>query len=83
MATYTVAHAQENLPDLLERAGRGEAIVVANDQGVKVKLTLVHDEAATVKRRKFGRYKGKMTLSDDIFEPVMSDEDYEAWMSKL
>lgn len=83
MATFSLAEAQTRLPDLLERAGRGEAILVANDQGVSVKLTLVDNMTEIGKGRKFGAYKGKFTLSEAIFEPTMTDEDYEAWMAKV
>jgi antitoxin (DNA-binding transcriptional repressor) of toxin-antitoxin stability system len=82
MVKYSLAEAQSQLPELIERAGRGEAIVVANNQGVTVKLTVVESAAETSKRRRFGQYKGQFTLSEAIFEPTMSDEDYEAgWLS--
>ena len=81
MATYTVAHAAQHIEEIIAKAERSGEVMLTRDERPVPKLTAVEQLQPRSKRR-FGRYKGIFTIADSFDEPVWTDEDYEAWLSK-
>jgi prevent-host-death family protein len=67
--------AKSSLSRLVERALAGEEIVIARNGEALVKLVPVPKEPPP---RVPGRYKGKIWVASDCFEP-MSEEELELW----
>jgi hypothetical protein len=82
MATYPFAYAQQHLADLLEQAGRGEEVVVANGDGVTVKFQVVHNEQAGSGRRGFGSHPELRAIPDSVWAPL-TDEELVEWERPL
>ena len=67
--------AKSSLSRLVERALAGEEIIIGRKGEPLVKLVPVTKER---KRRIPGRYKGKIWIAPDCFEP-MSEEELDLW----
>ena len=71
MPIVTIRQAKTNLVRLIERASRGEEIIIA--RGLKPVVRLV--PVAEVKKvRKPGSLKGKISIGPEFFEPLSEDE---------
>ena len=75
MATFTVHDAKTNLSKLIERAERGEDIVIARGDKPAVRMVPV---GALKPERKPGTFKGKFTVPDSFFEPL-PEAELAAW----
>lgn len=75
MSISTIHEAKTNLSRLIERAERGEEIVIARGKKPVVRLVPVEEP---VKKRKFGILKGKFKVGSAFFEPLPQDE-LDAW----
>ncbi len=69
--------AKSNLSRLVEEAEAGEVIVLA--RAGKPVVTLVPVRPA--RRRRLGRWKGKVVMSED-FDAPLSDRDLAAWTGR-
>jgi prevent-host-death family protein len=67
--------AKSSLSRLVERALAGEEIVIGRKGEPLVKLVPITKER---KRRTPGRYKGKIWITPDCFEPI-SKEELDLW----
>jgi prevent-host-death family protein len=67
--------AKTSLSRLVERALAGEDIVIARNGEPLVKLVPLQTES---KPRVPGRYKGKIWIAPDCFDP-MSEEELDLW----
>jgi len=67
--------AKSSLSRLVERALAGEEIIIGRKGEPLVKLVPVTKER---KRRIPGRYKGKIWIAPDCFEPI-SEEELSLW----
>jgi prevent-host-death family protein len=67
--------AKSSLSRLVERALAGEDVVIARNGEPLVRLVPVAKERQP---RVSGRYKGKIWIAPDCFEP-MSDEELDLW----
>lgn len=74
MKTVTVHAAKTHLSKLIERAERGEEIVIARRQTPVVKLVPI---AGSGKRR-FGAWRGRARVTREFFEPLPAAE-LDAW----
>ncbi len=79
MTTITLKTAQQDLPNLVERALAGEDIVIAASEAAAVRLAPVPQvENRTVfpgsSLRGRGALKGQLVVGSEFFEPL-SDED--------
>ena len=72
MTTFNMHRAKTELSDLVARAEAGEEIVIARRNKPVVKLVPV--DAAPVKRRVPGAWKGRFTIPENVFEPLGEDE---------
>jgi prevent-host-death family protein len=74
MPVYTVHEAKTNLSKLIERAERGEEVVIARGDKPVVKLTVVGEKSKT--RRQPGMLKGVIPEFPDsfFFDPLPEDE---------
>ena len=72
MTTFNMHRAKTELSDLVARAEAGEEIVIARRNKPVVKLVPV--DAAPVKRRVPGTWKGRFTIPENVFEPLGEDE---------
>jgi antitoxin (DNA-binding transcriptional repressor) of toxin-antitoxin stability system len=70
MPTIDVTAAQHQLPDLLEAAGRGEEVVIAQDGKPIAQLVAIRSSTPV---RKFGTMKGKIWIADDFDSPLPDD----------
>ena len=71
MKTVTIHQAKTNLSRLIEKACRGEEIIIARGPEPVVRLV----PFATGKgRRKLGILRGKLEVGSEFFEPLSSDE---------
>ena len=73
MPVYTVHEAKTNLSKLIERAERGEEVVIARGDKPVVKLTVVGEKPKP--RRQPGMLKGVIhEFPDSFFDPLPEDE---------
>ncbi len=77
MAIYSVHKAKTNLSKLIERAEAGEEVVIARRDKPAARLVAV-DAGKAAPTRKFGAYKGQVTVPKSFFEPLPEDE-LDAW----
>jgi prevent-host-death family protein len=66
MPTYTIHTAKTHLSKLVARAEAGEEIVLARGKEPVAKIVPV----ASKPQRKFGRWKGKIRIGPEFFEPL-------------
>jgi prevent-host-death family protein len=67
----TIHHAKTNLSNLIERAERGEEIVIARGKQPVVRLVPV---GHSPKKRMPGMFKGEFELGSSFFEPLPPEE---------
>ena len=75
MEISTIHYAKTNLSRLIERAERGEEIILA--RGKKPVVRLVPISPANTKRKP-GMFKGEFTVGPKFFEPL-PPEELEGW----
>jgi len=75
METVTVHKAKTELSRLIEKACRGEEIVIARGKKPVVRLVAIRDPRG---RRKPGAWKGKIDIGPEFFEPL-PPEELDAW----
>ncbi|MGQ0650109.1 MAG: type II toxin-antitoxin system Phd/YefM family antitoxin [Gemmatimonadaceae bacterium] len=73
--TVTVHVAKTNLSKLIERACRGETVVIARGSEPVVQLVPVRQRTP---KRAFGALKGRVVVPDEFFEPL-SDAELKRW----
>lgn len=73
--TYTVQEAQQDLSRLLKDAEAGEEVVIERDGKPVARLNAVLAEAGCRSKRILGQYAGMHRYSDDVFNPLESDEE--------
>lgn len=69
--TVTIHEAKTNLSRLIEKACRGEEIVIARGPNPVVRLVPIEGRKG---HRKLGILKGKLVVGRDFFEPLPPDE---------
>lgn len=72
METITIHKAKTQLSRLIEKACRGEEIVIARGKQPVVKLVALHPEAKG--KRTPGAWKGKISYTPDAFHPLTDKE---------
>jgi antitoxin (DNA-binding transcriptional repressor) of toxin-antitoxin stability system len=75
METITIHKAKTQLSKLIEKALKGEEIVIARGKQPVVKLVALQ---RTDGKRKPGAWKGKITIGPEFFEPL-PPEELEGW----
>jgi prevent-host-death family protein len=73
MARYTVHQAKSNLSKLLQRAARGEHVVIVNRNTPVARLVPIHRAA---RRALLGDLAGKIRIGKDFDRIPESFEDY-------
>jgi antitoxin (DNA-binding transcriptional repressor) of toxin-antitoxin stability system len=71
METVTIRKAKTDLSRLIQRACRGEEIVIARGKTPVVRLVALRDEHGN---RKPGAWKGKLFCPPDVFAPLTDRE---------
>jgi len=71
MKTVTIHEAKTNLSRLIEKACRGEEIVIARGSDPVVRLVPVGGRKG---HRQLGILKGKLVVGPEFFEPLSADE---------
>ena len=71
METVTIHKAKTELSRLIEKACRGEEIVIARGKKPVVKLVAIEDKRSL---RKPGILKGKISYTADAFDPLTDQE---------
>ena len=74
METFTVHKAKTQLSKLIEKACRGEEVIIARGKKPVVRLVAIAEKP----QRKPGAWKGKITIGPAFFEPL-PPEELEAW----
>jgi prevent-host-death family protein len=77
--TYTVHAAKTYLSKLIERAEKGEEIVIARGKKPVARLVPIGVPAHVLRRRAFGVLKGKLKLPDSFFFDPLPEEELERW----
>jgi prevent-host-death family protein len=75
METITIHKAKTELSRLIEKACRGEEIVIARGKKPVVRLVAIEDKTG---RRKPGILRGKLKVGPEFFEPLPKEE-LDAW----
>jgi len=75
METITIHKAKTELSRLIERACRGEDIVIARGKKPVVRLVAIEDKKG---QRKPGALRGKLKVGPEFFEPL-PPEELDAW----
>ena len=75
METITIHKAKTELSRLIERACRGEEIVIARGKKPVVRLVAIGDKTG---ERKPGAWKGKIEVGPEFFLPLPAEE-MEGW----
>lgn len=71
METITVHKAKTNLSRLIERACRGEEIIIARGKKPVVRLVALEEKSG---QRIPGAWKGRVEVGPDFFKPLPPDE---------
>jgi antitoxin (DNA-binding transcriptional repressor) of toxin-antitoxin stability system len=71
METVTIHKAKTELSRLIEKACRGEEIVIARGKQPVVRLVAI---STAIKKRKPGALKGKISYTPDAFDPLTDQE---------
>jgi prevent-host-death family protein len=71
MKTVTIHKAKTNLSKLIEKACRGEEVVIARGSTPMVRLVAVQDKRG---QRKPGAWSGRIEIGPEFFEPLPPDE---------
>jgi len=71
MKTVTIHKAKTELSKLIEKACRGEEIVIARGKKPVVRLVAIEDKRG---KRKPGAWKGKISYTPDAFAPLTDRE---------
>jgi antitoxin (DNA-binding transcriptional repressor) of toxin-antitoxin stability system len=71
METVTIRKAKADLSRLIQKACRGEDIVIARGKKPVVRLVALQDEQGN---RKPGAWKGKIFYTPDAFAPLTDQE---------
>jgi prevent-host-death family protein len=71
METVTIHKAKTELSKLIEKACRGEEIVIARGKKPVVRLVAIEDKCG---QRKPGAWKGRISYSSDAFAPLTDGE---------
>jgi prevent-host-death family protein len=71
MKTVTIHEAKTNLSRLIERACRGEEIIIARGPDPVVRLVPIGGKKG---RRQLGILKGKLIVGKEFFEPLPLEE---------
>ena len=71
MATYNLYEARNALSELVDRAEKGEEIVIARRNQPVVRLVPVEERKP---KRVFGASRGLFTVPDSFFDPLPDDE---------
>jgi antitoxin (DNA-binding transcriptional repressor) of toxin-antitoxin stability system len=72
METITIHKAKTQLSRLIEKACRGEEIIIARGKQPVVKLVAL--PVAPKRNRTPGRWKGKISYTPDAFDPLTDQE---------
>jgi prevent-host-death family protein len=75
METITIHKAKTQLSRLIEKACRGEDVVIARGSKPVVRLVAIEDPRGD---RKPGALKGKLKVGPEFFDPLPDDE-LECW----
>jgi prevent-host-death family protein len=75
METITIHKAKTELSRLIEKACRGEEIVIARGKKPVVRLVAIEDRQG---QRKPGALRGKLKVGPEFFEPL-PPEELDAW----
>ena len=75
MKTVTIHKAKTELSRLIEKACRGEEIVIARGKTPVVRLVAIGDKKG---QRKPGALRGKLKVGPEFFEPL-PPEELETW----
>jgi antitoxin (DNA-binding transcriptional repressor) of toxin-antitoxin stability system len=75
METITIHRAKTELSRLIERACRGEEVVIARGKKPVVRLVAIEDKQG---QRKPGVLRGKLKVGPEFFEPL-PQEELDAW----
>jgi antitoxin (DNA-binding transcriptional repressor) of toxin-antitoxin stability system len=75
METITIHKAKTQLSRLIEKACRGEEIIIARGKKPVVKLVAINDKLGN---RKPGAWKGKIHIGPEFFAPL-PPEELEGW----
>ncbi len=71
METITIHKAKTELSRLIEKACRGEEIVIARGKKPVVRLVAIEDKQG---QRKPGALRGKLKVGPEFFEPLPPEE---------
>jgi prevent-host-death family protein len=75
METVTIHKAKTELSRLIEKACRGEEIVIARGKKPVVRLVAIEDKSG---QRKPGALRGKLKVGPEFFE-LLPPEEIDAW----
>ncbi len=75
MKTFGIHEAKTNLSKLIEKACRGEEIIIARGKEPVVRLVPIQGRKG---RRNLGILKGKLVVGPEFFEPL-SPEELDRW----
>ena len=75
MENVTIHKAKTNLSRLIEKACKGEEIIISRGAKPVVRLVAIEEKRG---ERKPGAWKGKITIGADFFEPL-PPEELEGW----
>jgi prevent-host-death family protein len=75
---YTIHQAKANFSKLLQKAARGEEVIIARGKTQVIKLVAVPPPQGknkkNTKKRVPGRWKGKLSYTPDAFAPLTKEE---------
>ncbi len=71
METVTIHKAKTNLSRLIEKACKGEEVIIARGKKPVVRLVAITEQKG---ERKPGAWKGKISWTEDAFAPLTDQE---------
>jgi len=74
MSKVSLEEAGRSLRELVERAAKGESVIITSDAGPVARLVAIE---ANLGHPSFGSAKGLIEMSPDFDEPIDDMKDYE------
>jgi prevent-host-death family protein len=79
MDTVDIKYAEQHLAELIERAAKGEDVLITENGEVKAKISVAAAPMQKQPKRNPGRWKGLLDISDDVLLAPVTEEELKEW----
>jgi prevent-host-death family protein len=79
MDTVDIKYAEQHLAELIERAAKGEDVLITENGEVKAKISVAAAHTQKLPQRNPGRWKALVDIPDDVLLAPMTAEELKEW----